>query len=99
MAGDEPVVITKEMAVTHADFFRSLPHALAGEQCTVDGTQVRLESADGTWRIELGPEGKRRIALLAVPATPVTMVFEGYSDTAREDSLQRFDRAFQRGGG
>jgi len=99
MPGGDPVVITKEMAVTHADFFRSLTHALDGEACTITGTTVRLQSADGTWCIELGPEGKRRIALLAVPATPVTLIFEGYSEAAREAALQRFDRAFQRGGG
>ena len=98
MAGDS-VVIKKEMAVTHADFFRSLPNALAGESQTANGNRVTLESDAGTWTIELGPEGKRRIALLAVPQTPVTLTFEGYSDAQREDALERFDRAFQRGGG
>jgi hypothetical protein len=37
--------------------------------------------------------------LLAVPATPVKLTFEGFSEAARADALERFDRAFQRGGG
>jgi len=94
-----PVVVEKEMALTHADFFRCLPNALRGETCTVTGATVRIEAADGVWTIELGPEGKRRIALLAVPATPVKLTFEGFSEAARADALERFDRAFQRGGG
>jgi len=96
---DAPVIIKKEMAVTHADFFRSLPNALAGETCTITDTHVILQSDAGTWSITLGPERERRIALLSVPATPVTLNFEGYSDANREDAMQRFDRAFQRGGG
>jgi hypothetical protein len=97
--GDAPVVIKKEMAVTHADFFRSLPNALDGEICTITGTHVVLQSNAGIWTIDLGAEGERRIALLAVPATPVTLTFDGYSDIDRQDALERFDRAFQRGGG
>jgi len=93
------VVVEKEMALTHADFFRCLPNALDGETCTVDGTMVRIETGAGVWTIELGPEGKRQIALLAVPATPVKLIFDGFSDAARRDALERFDRAFQRGGG
>ncbi len=93
------VVIRKEMAVTHADFFRSIPNAIDQETQTVSGTTMRLESEAGTWTIELGPEGKRQIALLAVPATMVTLTFEEYTDAERENALERFDRAFQRGGG
>lgn len=95
----DTVIIEKEMALTHADFFRSLPNALNGEQVSIEPTSVRIESAEGTWTIELGPEGERRIALLAVPATPVKMSFEGYDEKARAAALERFDRAFQRGGG
>lgn len=93
------VVVEKEMALTHADFFRSLPNALDGETCAIDGTTIRIESAAGTWTIELGPEGERRIALLSVPATPIKLVFEGYGEAARQTALARFERAFQRGGG
>lgn len=98
MPGDA-VVVKKEMAVTHADFFRSLPNALDGEIFRVEGARVTVEGRAGTWTIDLGPEGKRRIALLALPKTPVTLTFHGYSDGQREEALARFERAFQRGGG
>jgi hypothetical protein len=93
------VVVEQEMALTHADFFRSFPNALNGESYAVEGGTVRVSGPDGSWTIELGPEGKRRIALLAVPATKVRLVFEGYSEAARKSALERFERAFQRGGG
>ena len=92
-------VIEKEMAVTHVDFFRALPNALHGEQCFIEGVSVRISSASGTWIIELGPEGKRQIALLSLPRTQVKLIFEDYSERDRELDLERFDRAFQRAGG
>ena len=96
---EEPVTIEKEMAVTHTDFYRLLPNVLRGEDITVEGTRVRIEGTAGTWTIDLGLEGERRIALLVVPRTSVTLTFEDYSTENREDALKRFDRAFQRGGG
>lgn len=95
----EAVVVEKEMALTHADFFRSFPNALDGETYTVAGNVIRVDAGPGSWTIELGAEGKRRIALLAVPVTPVRLVFEGYDEAALRHALERFERAFQRGGG
>ena len=87
------------MSVTHADFFRSLPNALQGEECSVEGSSVFIQSSAGTWTIELGPEGKRNIALLSLPRTQVKLKFENYSEIDRQNALERFDRAFQRAGG
>ena len=95
----ESTVIEKEMAVTHADFFRSLPNALQGEQCLIEGVSVRISSASGTWTIELGPEGRREIALLSLPRTQVKLIFEDYTKRDRELALERFNSAFQRAGG
>ena len=95
----DTIVIEKEMAVTHADFFRSLPNALRGEQCLIEGVSVRISSASGTWTIKLGLEGRREIALLSLPQTQVKLIFEDYTDRERELALERFDRAFQRAGG
>ena len=95
----DTIVIEKEMAVTHADFFRALPNVLQGEQCLIEGVSVRISSASGTWTIELGPEGRREIALLSLPRTQVKLIFEDYTQRERELVLERFDRAFQRAGG
>ena len=87
------------MAVTHADFFRSLPNALQGEQCSIKGGFVRILSSSGTWTIQLGPEERRKIALLSLPRTQVKLIFEDYSERDRQNALERFERAFQRAGG
>ncbi len=94
------VVVEKEMGITHADFRRLLPLALGASGFTaVDGGFVFADPSGTTLRIALGPERVRRIALLEMPATTVTLTFEGYSDADREEALRRFERAFQRGGG
>jgi len=89
----------QQMGITHPEFFRLVAVAL--------GTDDYEETPDGvTWangarsgRITLGPEGTRQIALLAIPTTPVTIELNGYDDAAAEAFMQRFDRAYQRGGG
>ena len=87
------------MALTHADFFRSLPNALRGEQCSIEGNLVFISSPSGTWTIELGSESRRKLALLSLPKTKVKLKFENYSDLDIKIALDRFDRAFQRAGG
>ena len=91
--------IYKEMALTHSDFFHWLPKAIDGKSYKVLGSCIKIESSDGMWTIELGEESKRCLALLTIPTTPVTMIFEGYSAFSRNAALERFDRAFHRGGG
>ena len=49
--------------------------------------------------ITLGPESVRQIALMRMPTMPVTLTFSGFSDSERETLMQRFERAYQRGGG
>ncbi|MDD9876486.1 MAG: hypothetical protein OXR84_03490 [Magnetovibrio sp.] len=97
MAG--PVTITKEMAVTHADFFRSIVNAFEPGGYRREADRIVAEDGERRLEITLGPEGTRQIALLAVPATPVTLTFDGYSEAERAAAMERFDRAFQRGGG
>ena len=94
-----PVTITKDMGVSHAEFFRLLPTALGPEAYSTDGARVVRQ--DGTRRLEitLGPEGTRQLALMRVPRTAVTLSFQGYSDAEMAAALALFDRAFQRAGG
>ena len=94
-----PVTITKDMGVTHAEFFRLLPRALGPEAYSRHGARVVREDANRRLEITLGPEGRRQIALLGVPTTSVTLSFSGYSDVDRAAALALFDRAFQRAGG
>lgn len=91
--------VTKEMGITHADFFRLLPVALGTEDYAVTPTSATAEAGSKSVRIDLGPEGTRQIALLALPQTTVTIALDGYDDEEAEAFMVRFDRAYQRGGG
>ena len=95
----DDVIIEKEMALTHDDFFRILPNALGSDAYVVSGQTVTLEGAGQRLTIELGEEGERRIALMRIPALSIRLVFSGYDDATREAALARFWRYFQKGGG
>jgi hypothetical protein len=87
------------MGITHSEFFRTLPSALAALPYTVQGHEV-IVNDDTRWLvISLSPEGRRRIAALSLPTTQVHFTFSGYSPQDIDRFMSRFDRAFQRGGG
>lgn len=87
------------MALTHAEFLRSLPNASSGMTLQVENEIVRLSDPQRQLRIELGPEQRHRLGSLILPRTRVRLIFKGFSDTARRAFLERFDLAFRRGGG
>lgn len=89
----------KQMGITHAEFFRLLPIALGTDAFTRTPDGVAWHAGPLSGSVILGLESKRRIALLAVPSTPVTIELEGYDDEAAKTFMARFDRAYQRGGG
>jgi len=93
------VRFSRDMGITHREFFRTLPAALARTPYTVQGRDVVI--SDDTRRLVIGlsPEGRRRIAALSLPTTQVHFSFSGYSPQEVEQFMARFDRAFQRGGG
>ena len=97
--GPKPTIIEKEMALTHRDFFRTLPRALGTDDYRKSGQKVVLENRERSLEISLGPERERRIAQLAVPVTDVTLTFRGYAKADREAALRLFERMFQKGGG
>lgn len=94
-----PVVITKEMALTRAGFFRGIAKALGTGAYAETADGVVLEQDGRRLEITLGPERRRRIALMEIEIMDVTLAFSGYSKEERAAALATFDRAFQRGGG
>ena len=87
------------MGITHREFFRTLPAALASTPYTVRGRDVIIPEDTRRLVITLSPEGRRRIAALSLPTTQVHFTFSGYSPQDVDRFMNRFDRAFQRGGG
>jgi len=88
------------MGITHHEFVRLLPQAVGSHHFHVHGNKVDVENELGHHiHIELGDEDVRQIALMRIPTTPVTLTFVGYDEDERTAFMQRFDRAYQRGGG
>ena len=96
-----PAVVrfSRDMGITHREFFRTLPAALASTPYTVQGRDVIISDDARCLVISLSPEGRRRIAALSLPTTQAHFTFSGYSPQDVDQFMARFDRAFQRGGG
>ena len=97
MAGT--IVVEKEMAITHADFLRTLPRALDGREHTVDGNRIVVEDGPRRLEITLSETTERRIALLTLPVTRVRLEYRGYTEAEAAAAVALFDRAYRRGGG
>ncbi len=95
----DPVVITKQMGITYSDFFRTIPRALGNDNYTQLNNGIVLEQDGNRLEITLGPEGERKIALMVIPTTQVTMTFTGYDEDAVKAAVKRFDMMFKKGGG
>ena len=87
------------MAITRDGLLRLLPAALGGEDHAVRGDTARVGGPGRGVAITIRERPPRRIAGLAVERSEVTLDFTGYDEAARERWLERFDRAFRRGGG
>lgn len=95
----DPFVVEKEMALTHADFFRTISCALGTEDFERTDTGVVLADGDRRLEITLGSERIRKIALMKIPACDVRLEFSGYTGAECRAALHLFNRMFQKGGG
>ncbi len=89
----------REMAVTHADFYRILPRALQGYDYTSANHEVVATVAAGRVVISLGEELVRRIALVAIPYCEVRFDYQDLDDTDYLKFREQFELYFRRGGG
>ena len=89
----------RELGLTHAEFYRFLPPAVAPRTFTVADDRVHIEDGDRTVDIELGPQRYRSIGSLQLPYVEARFTFSGFSETELERFMARFQRYFQRGGG
>jgi len=89
----------REMGVSHADFFRILPKAMAGTPYEVDGLTVRGSVDQGEVVITVGAEQVRRIALLAIPYCEVSFDYRNLTQAQIDTFDATFYLSFQRGGG
>ena len=92
-------VVRKEMGYTHKEFMRLLPKAVGGADMRIEGNKIEIGEGESRLRIVLGEETERRLGNIRLPLTPVDLVFTGYSEAGIEAALDRFWRAYQKGGG
>ena len=93
------IVIVKEMGLSHREFFRTIASALGSDRFKRWDTRILLTEGDLVLNIELGVEGERRIAMMVVPRTIVTLAFKNYTKAQVAATIKRFDMVFKRGGG
>lgn len=93
------IAYSREMGLTHDDFWRLLPRAMGEHVYDVDGTTVRADVNTGKLEITIGPPLERKIALLRLPYSVVSFRFTGVSETDQLAFKAHFDLHFQRGGG
>ena len=96
---ENDIIVVKEMGLSHREFFRTIASAFGSDQFERWDARVLLTTGDLILNIELGVESERRIALMVVPRTIVTLTFKNYTQTQADVAIKRFDMVFKRGGG
>ncbi len=99
-AGSMPqIAYSREMGLTHADFWRLLPRAMGKHPYSVEGNTVLANVDNGKLEITIGPTQERRIALMRLPYSVVSFTFDGVTEEQQQAFKAYFDLRFQRGGG
>ena len=91
--------IQREMTITHDDFFRLLPKALSGYSFEVSEQSIQVTMETGIINILLMQETTRKIGALELPITHITFNFENTSHEETQKFIEKFDLAYQKGGG
>jgi len=96
--------VVKDMALTPEVFLRDVPRALEGLDYRMNGgaqgAAVEVGDAARGIAITVEPQEPRRLSgLWSMPRSKVTIAFQGYDAGEAAAFVQRFDKAFQRGGG
>lgn len=93
-------VLRPAMGISHDDFFRVLPRVLEDAKWRREGLSIHAEWVSGATLVaRISPQRQRRIASLSLPCVDVELAFCGLAAEACAAFVQRFDVAFQKGGG
>jgi hypothetical protein len=94
-----PGCVRKVMSASDSEFAQSLG-VLLGRPMSI--SELPLQLALGSGHVVISREllpGVRLGGLLEMPRAAVTLTFQSVDEAARARFIQRFDLAFQRGGG
>ncbi|MDH3280159.1 MAG: hypothetical protein OEQ18_03395 [Gammaproteobacteria bacterium] len=93
------VTVSKEMSISHREFFRTLPRVLADKRYRRNGTTVEVADGARNLTITLAPEAKRQVGAIELPSTRVEFLFDGHTAPEVRAFIAEFDLHFRRGGG
>ena len=93
------IAYSREMGLTHDDFWRLLPRAMGEHAYEIQGNTVHAKVHGGTLEIHIGELQERRIALMCIPFAEVSFRFRDIAESDQQAFKAHFDLRFQRGGG
>ncbi|EIJ41240.1 hypothetical protein BegalDRAFT_0320 [Beggiatoa alba B18LD] len=99
LATENMMTYCYEMSISHHDFFRTFHQAFNDCLYQKQGNTITRQENNQQLTITLSPETQRRIALICLPVTHITLTFKGYSPRFVHDFIRQFHQAYQRGGG
>lgn len=99
MSATDTVRFTREMGISHREFLRLLPQAVAPYPYSINGATIEIGDTGGSVTLRLAPEGQRHLGLLRLPVTEVEFEFRAVDEAAITAFMQRFELAYRRGGG
>ncbi len=98
-AGPAPIHVEKLMSLSRAEFDKSVA-ALSGGTAELSDGRAVLRLGDGRAEITFQALPAKRLGgLLLLPQARVVVDVSGLDEASAVEFLQRFDLAFQRGGG
>jgi len=93
-------VISKEMSLTHRDFFLTLPRLLKDTPYTYSNHIVSFQVNGKHVEIQLAPEKIRKLSsTVSLPFTRIEIKCYEFSPKESEDFIHDFNLRFLRGGG
>ena len=93
------ITIHREMTITHDDFFRILPYALNEFAFEIHDNKVLCQAGSGQIEIELSLVKTKNLGALKLPVMHVKFVLDNVKDEIKNRFFEKFDLAFQKGGG
>ena len=99
MKDKQTLVYEREMTITHKEFLRLLPKALAGLSYEKNGNLIEIIDQNRLIKINLSEESIRKIASLELPVTNVRIELNNFQTKDSDRFISRFSLAYQKGGG
>ena len=99
--GAKTQTYVRVMAITHAEFLRSLVPLKKSYSYKIDPAKTLITVSDGPRQvnIKLEPEGITQLGALQMPSTKVEFTFTAFSPSELDEFWRLFDLSFRRGGG